>query len=316
MILDDARPSNAATNAGPAHDPADMCTWTTTDGRRIAYAIYGQPDGFPVLALHGTPGSRLKFAIADADARALGLCLIAVDRWAYGGTPPPPTASLVAFGDEMGRFLDGLGIGACAVLGVSGGGPYAVATAARLGRRVQALALFAPVGQVGGTPDQRGRMSHFHVVCFHGLARLPGLVRVIFAGFRWLLGVLPRLALTLATVRTGRRDRAIVRSRPVTARLSAAFIEGLRATTRGPAIDLALFRAPWQLDLAAVRARGRLWIGRADRNVPIEPAKGLARDLPGCETTVLDGDGHYWISIHADQVLAWIAREVAAEPRA
>ena len=35
-------------------------TLETPDGRRLAYAIWGDPTGFPVMSLHGTPGCRLE----------------------------------------------------------------------------------------------------------------------------------------------------------------------------------------------------------------------------------------------------------------
>src|SRR5262245_7768048 len=43
------------------------------DGRQVNYCEYGAAGGFPVLALHGTPGSRLKYAAANADAAQMGL---------------------------------------------------------------------------------------------------------------------------------------------------------------------------------------------------------------------------------------------------
>jgi pimeloyl-ACP methyl ester carboxylesterase len=52
-------------------------------GRRIGCAEYGDPC-LPVLALHGTPGSRLMFALSDGAARERGLRLIAPDRPGYG----------------------------------------------------------------------------------------------------------------------------------------------------------------------------------------------------------------------------------------
>ena len=40
---------------------------TTPDGRKLAYAEFGQPDGYPVLYLHATPSSRLEpLIIGDA----------------------------------------------------------------------------------------------------------------------------------------------------------------------------------------------------------------------------------------------------------
>jgi pimeloyl-ACP methyl ester carboxylesterase len=33
---------------------------TLPDGRKVAYAEFGQPDGYPVLYFHGSPSSRLE----------------------------------------------------------------------------------------------------------------------------------------------------------------------------------------------------------------------------------------------------------------
>lgn len=57
---------------------------TFADGRRLAYAEWGDPDGFPVFYFHGTPGSRLVGAFADEAAQARGFRLISVDRPGYG----------------------------------------------------------------------------------------------------------------------------------------------------------------------------------------------------------------------------------------
>jgi pimeloyl-ACP methyl ester carboxylesterase len=35
------------------------------DGRALGYRIWGDPAGRPLLFLHGTPGSRLKFALVS-----------------------------------------------------------------------------------------------------------------------------------------------------------------------------------------------------------------------------------------------------------
>ena len=35
-------------------------TLQTTDGRTLAFAVWGDPNGFPIMGLHGTPGCRLQ----------------------------------------------------------------------------------------------------------------------------------------------------------------------------------------------------------------------------------------------------------------
>ena len=40
-----------------------------SDGRRVGYGEFGDVQGLPVFAIHGTPGSRYMFALTDEAAR-------------------------------------------------------------------------------------------------------------------------------------------------------------------------------------------------------------------------------------------------------
>jgi pimeloyl-ACP methyl ester carboxylesterase len=62
------------------------------DGRRLGHADFGDPEGAPLLHLHGTPGSRLDFATDryDAALREAGVRFIAVDRPGFGMSDPKP----------------------------------------------------------------------------------------------------------------------------------------------------------------------------------------------------------------------------------
>jgi hypothetical protein len=55
----------------------------TPDGRTLAYAVWGDPDGFPI-GLHGTPGSRLERWADEELYRQLGVMLVTHDRAGYG----------------------------------------------------------------------------------------------------------------------------------------------------------------------------------------------------------------------------------------
>ena len=281
------------------------------DGRVITCRIYGDPAGSAVIALHGTPGSRLKFSGTDAAARRLGLRLIAPDRWGYGGTSVHPTPTLAAFADDVARLCDHFGIDRFGVMGVSGGGPYAAATAARLASRVTALALVSPVGPIAG---EDVAMTRFHRFCFGPLGRNPGAVEMVFRNFARLLRASPRMGLAIGMANVPAADRRVLSDAGVRQRLAATFREGLRPGAKGPVIDLGLFSAPWCIPLADARMPARLWLGTADRNVPLAAAQRLADALPACTTETLHGEGHLWVAQHYDEVLAWIARTVADDP--
>lgn len=286
---------------------------TLADGRRLRYRVFGDADGQAVLALHGTPGSHLKFASAAEEARRLGLTLVSVDRWGYGDSDAPPRARLAAYADDAAALMTALGHRRFAVLGISGGGPFAVAVAAGLPSRVTALALVAPVGEIARRVESASgsALNPFHAFCFLGLARVPIVVRLLFLAFRGILAISPTGAIRIATARACASDRAIMRDRDAARQLARTFSDGLRGLAPGPALDLALFRRVWDFDLGAAVCPARVWIGTADRNVPQAMARHLARRLAHGTLATPTGAGHYWIIGHTGEVLAWLAAAIA-----
>ncbi len=291
----------------PAADPFEV--FEPGSGRAFAYAVYGAPDGVPVLAFHGTPGSRLKYRIADAEARALGLRLVSIDRWGYGETRAPPSPSLAAFATDMADFAEALGEPKFGIIGISGGGPFALAAAAGLGARSAALALVAPVAPLRGPlacPDAMARMSGFHRLAFFGTPMVPGLPRAVFQVLRLALRADAGFAMRAVTARACPSDRAIACAPGMAERLAEAFREGLRPGVDGPAIDMRIFARPWDIELGAITGRSALWIGELDRNVPIDAAKALRTHLAGLEIVVPPRAGHFWISRNHGDVLEWL----------
>ena len=82
---------------------------------------------------------------------------------------------------------------------------------------------------------------------------------------------------------------------------------------RGPVTDLALFSRPWGLELADIVAPARLWIGTADRAVPLVAARALAQRIGGCSSEELQGEGHFWVAANYARVLDWVDTTVRAD---
>jgi len=275
------------------------------DGRALGYRIYGDPLGMPLLFLHGTPGSRLKFAIGHECGKELGLALVAPDRWGYGLSDVPEVPSLPAFAVDMAALMDHLGHRRFAVGGISGGGPYAAAVAACLAARVRALALISPVGPIADA-GCTSSLPVLHRFSFTVLPRLPALTATIFGVFHWCLVHSPNLAGRLATLRGGARDKALIARPGIAEHLLGSFREGLRPGMRGPVTDLTLFSRPWSVDLADIGAPARLWVGSDDKAVPLMAARALGQRIKGCSCEELEGEGHFWIAANYARVLEWI----------
>jgi pimeloyl-ACP methyl ester carboxylesterase len=115
------------------------------------------------------------------------------------------------------------------------------------------------------------------------------------------------IASRIATLRAPPPDKVVMADDGARVRIVASFAEGLKRSTRGPAIDLDLFRQIDALPFERAMMPTRLWIGSEDRNVPIAAARRLAARLPRCELNELSGAGHLWIAHHYERVLDWVA---------
>lgn len=108
------------------------------DGRVMAFADYGPPDGRPVLWCHGGPGSRMEPQPLAGDAVRAGFRIIGVDRPGYGGTPPLPGRSIASWVPDAVALADHLALTRFTTVGCSTGGAYALALAALEPDRVEA----------------------------------------------------------------------------------------------------------------------------------------------------------------------------------
>jgi pimeloyl-ACP methyl ester carboxylesterase len=289
----------------PGHD--EMVT--VPGGPNVLLRHYGDPQGTPLLMLHGTPGSRFKFSMTHGIAKDLALHVIAPDRWAYGGTAAPTKPTLTEFARWISDAMSSMGHRTFAVSGISGGGPYAAAVAAHCPDRVTALALISPVGLVADA-TAAGEVDLFHRFCFRTLADSPCTVAAIFGAYEATVRHTPALAARLTVMRAPAPDQAIMNDPKTRKRLLRTFAEGLRTSARGPAIDLALFREIAQVDLSRATMPAHVWIGTRDMNVPVMAAKRLAAKLPNAKLTVMQGEGHLWAALHYDVILHWIATAI------
>lgn len=302
--------TNEPDSGGPDQASRENSLCRLADGRLLGYADYGATDGIPVIALHGTPGSRLMFQLADRPAQERGLRLIAPERPGYALSSEQPGRSLADWPRDVADLADQLGIGRFAVVGVSGGGAYAAACMAMLGPRINAAALVSPVGPFEH-PDLLPQLTMAERHLFVTIARSAWSSRLMFGSIRWSLRNAPGLALGAVIARSGPADRAILRRLEVAANLIDALSESLRPGLSGAMQDLRLYSAPWNLPLEETRAPCAIWHGRADHIVPFSAAAFLSRQLPDCEFIPLPGAGHYWVFDHFDEVLDWLRRRSA-----
>jgi pimeloyl-ACP methyl ester carboxylesterase len=277
-----------------------------SDGRRLAYAEYGDPNGRPVLHFHGFPNSRVNAAIGDEAARRAGVRLISFDRPGFGRSDHKKGRTIASWADDVVEAAGQLGIDRFAVIGYSGGGPYAAACAERIPQRLTAVALVSALAPLDVAAAVRG----FPLITrlFIRLWRLwPWLTR---PGI-WLIGRQVRRDPEKAIVGAGRAappSDAAVLSRPeVRAAYARDLTESFRQGSRAAADEFRLYLKHWNISEERITIEVRLWQGEADKVVPPSMGRYHAQVIPNCRAVFLPEQGHYWLVDHYDEILAALA---------
>jgi pimeloyl-ACP methyl ester carboxylesterase len=274
------------------------------DGRTLACLELGDPGGSPVLYFHGYPGSRLEGRLAAGAARRHGLRLLAPDRPGFGQSTFLPGRTISAWAVDVAELADQFELERFAIVGVSGGGPYALACAARIPERLSRVGLIGAVW-----PLARRQLTH-DMVTLNRLAlalaaRSPFLARLTAQLVaRWVRRHPGhQLAHMMATASPA--DRRVLADPAYRAMVTQSTAEALRQGGRGAAWELTLLARPWDFRLQEVTVPVRIWQGLADSIVPPATAQDLAAALPSSECHYLPDEGHLSVVVrHLDAVLA------------
>jgi len=268
-------------------------TVVVREGRKLGYAEFGSATGRTVLWFHGTPGARRQI---PEDARALaasnGLRIIGVDRPGIGLSTSHLYTSVCDSVPDFEILLDKRGVGRFAVVGLSGGGPYALATAHALSDRVTGVGILGGVAPTVGadhvTGGLVGRLASVRLAL--PWVRIP--LAQVFRGLVMALGPVGPQALDLYGRLSPEGDRIVLAREEI----KAMFLDDLITNSRrgmGASIDdLILFLRPWGFSVGDITVPVHWWHGDADRIVPFEHGRHLASLIPGARLYVRRGESH------------------------
>lgn len=276
------------------------------DGRDLAWLELGDPDGPVVFVFHGTPGSRRQVGFDAESITAAGVRFIAPDRPGYGHSSFQRRRTLANWADDVARLANHLGAKRFAVVGYSGGGPFAVACGRFLPKRVMTAGIVSGIGLLSEPGAEDGMMGLNRLA--NHLARIsPYLAypQMALAGsvFRhW-----PEQALKAGSSQLPKADIAVL-ARP---NVKAAFIQDARSapvtSPMAAAQEFALFTGDWGFRLEDITTPVHLWHGDQDRNVPISHARLQTARIPGAQLHECPGEGHMLIVDHLAEILRTVS---------
>lgn len=267
-----------------------------SDGRTLHVYDSGTGDGPPGLAVawhHGAPSTGAPPEPLFAASAERGIRWVSYDRPGYGGSTPHPGRDVASAAADVAAIADVLGIERFSVMGVSGGGPHALACAAALPERV-----LSTVCVSGPAPFNAEGLDWFAGMAASGAAEY----RAAATG---------RAALETYLASAGFNPEVFTPADHVA--LFGAWswmgtvVERALATDQGGMVDDDLaYVTPWGCNPGGIRTPVLLVHGAQDRVVPSSHALWLAQRCPTAELWLRPDDGHVSILSSSVAALDWL----------
>jgi pimeloyl-ACP methyl ester carboxylesterase len=267
---------------------------TLGDGRCLEYVDLGSSAGTPVVLFHGSPATAGQARIVAEPARQHGIRLLATSRPGYGASTAtlPGLASVAA---DVLELADQLGLDRFATMGLSGGGPFALAVAAVAPDRVTVVAVHAGTAAYFDVMEpsdadaaERRAMAMF-VAGDHDGA-VAEMTRSADTDFGELRGLSEADFAAAMRAQPAPGGTWLARHPDADAVFLTDFHRAI-AGSAGIVRDNLSWGSGWDVDLAAVTAPVRLVYGDADTMVPMPHAAWLRERLATAELHVVPG-GH------------------------
>jgi pimeloyl-ACP methyl ester carboxylesterase len=256
-----------------------------SDGRTLAYTECGASSGPLIVYCHGAPGGRLDVVWLEAAFSGLGVRVVSADRPGYGGSTPHPGRGWKDWPDDVAALADHLSVGRFAVMGLSSGGPYAVACAALLPERVTSAGIIAGVTDMGW-PDAWEGYDEDEAA----LMRLGDEAKAVAwcedhygpNGERFFD----------STGDLAPADLALLQDEAVMAGLFPTFSEAFRQGIGGFAQDITVQGRVWSFDPGIITAPTHVYHGEADTLVPVSHGRHTAEAIPDATLVTFPEHGH------------------------
>jgi pimeloyl-ACP methyl ester carboxylesterase len=263
------------------------------DRRRMGYAEFGDPRGRAVVWLHGTPGARRQIPEeARHFSRTHGIRLLTLDRPGIGLSSPYVYPQIRRFAFDLAFVADALAVDDFAVVGLSGGGPFALACGALLGDRVRAIGVLGGVAPIRGPEAIDGGLVAVGV-------RLSPLLRwgrvplgVVLAAILRVVKPLASPAVDMYALLSPEGDRRLLGRSEVKAMFIDDLFRGHPRQFEGPIADVIAFTRDWGFSLSDVTAPVVWWHGDADHIIPFAHGVHMGSRLPQAELRVMPGESH------------------------
>ena len=276
---------------------------TLKSGRKLSYAEYGEPMGYPIIYCHGSQSSKLEMHYDLAFAIENKLRIIVIDRPGHGDSQFNPEGTILSFAADVKELADQLNIKKLSVAGMSAGSPFALAIAymfPQLVCRVSIISGFAPYN------NQSKKFLSKEVKLMLNLAKnFPFLLRILLKFQAKNLKNNPKKSLQGFLKIMSEPDQQILKNKSVMLVMEKMFVEAFKNGSKGVAHEISkLLVKDWGFELNKIKTPVTFWQGKKDNNVPYKWAELMQSEIENSEIKILAEEGHLIIFEHAQAIFS------------
>jgi pimeloyl-ACP methyl ester carboxylesterase len=269
------------------------------DGRLLDVRVSGPASAVPLVFHHGTPGAAVPFRAMERAAHERDLRFVTTSRPGYGSSTRQPGRSVVDVVADTAAVLASIGAERCLVAGWSGGGPHALACAARLEAASGVLVIAGVAPYEADDLEWTAGMGRENVTEFRTALQGEVELRRLISEWRDHLKE-PTVDMIVSSLRTVLPDVDLgVLTDEFGEDMVANFREALRTGVDGWVDDDLAFTRSWGFELKEIAVPTAIWQGSADLMVPIAHGEWFAAHLPGATVHLEQGEGHLSVGIGA-----------------
>jgi pimeloyl-ACP methyl ester carboxylesterase len=276
---------------------------TLKDGRKVAYETYGVKNGKVFFYLHGWPASRLSGDTIDMAAKKLNITVISPDRPGYGQSTYSENRKLIDYADDISQIANILSINKFSIIGVSGGGPYAVSCAYKIPEKLDNVIVSSGLGPLHQIAKSKSAPFVYKII-FRTFFIWKITTYIWIHLYKYLSKSFPTVLIKISLIGKPDYDKKILLDPLVGEKFIKKTNEAFRQGVEGAWKDFNIYFSDWGFSLMDVKKKVILYHAQGDKNAPVWMGRFYKNNLPNRKYFEVSKEkGHYLLQKYASEIL-------------
>lgn len=271
----------------------------------MSYATYGDPEGAPLFALHGSADSRLIWQLLDTAASNAGVQLIAPDRPGFGNSAYVAGRSQLDHAADVIELADHLGHDKFGVITISGGMVFGLAAAWKYPQRIYRLTSYS--GMFLTAPGAIEEMNPLQKLITRVCLRFPRMIgplgRMLFGPQVFLASRSPKAVFKMLRATRPPGDKKVLDRPEVTElmiRCAPAQFRSVEAVTEALTTQQL---PPFPFELSEITQDVQIWQGGSDDVHTPSMGRHIADLCPNATLHYFEDLATFDLDVHYDAMM-------------